>query len=32
MDKGEGVVVAELDPQRIADTRASLPALKHRIL
>jgi predicted amidohydrolase len=32
MDKGEGVVVAEFDPQRIADTRASLPALKHRIL
>lgn len=32
MDKGEGVVVAELDPQRILDTRASLPALKHRIL
>ncbi len=32
MDKGEGVVIAELDPQRIADTRASLPALKHRIL
>ena len=32
MDKGEGVVIAEFDPQRIADTRASLPALKHRIL
>ena len=32
MDKGEGVVVADLDRQRIADTRASLPALKHRIL
>ena len=32
MDKGEGVVVAELDPQRLIDTRASLPALKHRIL
>jgi nitrilase len=32
MDKGEGIVVAELDPQRISDTRASLPALKHRIL
>ena len=32
MDKGEGVVVAEFDPQRISDTRASLPALKHRIL
>ena len=32
MDKGEGVVVADFDAQRIADTRASLPALKHRIL
>lgn len=32
MDKGEGIVVADLDPQRIIDTRASLPALKHRIL
>jgi len=32
MDKGEGVVVAELDRQRIVDTRSSLPALKHRIL
>ena len=29
--KGEGVVIAELDPQLIADTRASLPALAHRI-
>jgi nitrilase len=32
MDKGEAVVIAEFDPQRISDTRASLPALKHRIL
>ena len=32
MDKGEGVVLAELDPQRLVDTRTSLPALKHRIL
>lgn len=32
MDKGEGVIVAELDHQRRVDTRASLPALKHRIL
>jgi predicted amidohydrolase len=32
MDKGEGVVLAELDRQRLADTRSSLPALKHRIL
>jgi nitrilase len=30
LDKGEGVVVAELDPARIAETRTSLPALKHR--
>jgi nitrilase len=32
MDKGEGVVLAELDRQRLVDTRSSLPALKHRIL
>jgi nitrilase len=32
MDKGNGVVLAELDPQRLVDTRSSLPALKHRIL
>ncbi len=32
MDKGEGVVAAEFDRRRIIDTRASLPALKHRIL
>ena len=32
MDKGEGIVVADLDPQRISEIRASLPALKHRIL
>jgi predicted amidohydrolase len=32
MDKGEGVVLAELDPQRLVDTRTSLPALRHRIL
>ena len=32
MDKGEGVVIAELNRQRLVDTRASLPALKHRIL
>jgi len=30
MDKGEGVVVAELSPARIAEVRAALPALKHR--
>ena len=32
MDKGEGVVVAELNRQRLVEVRASLPALKHRIL
>lgn len=32
MDKGEGVVTAELDPARIAEVRTSLPALKHRKL
>jgi len=30
--KGPGVVVAEMDPARIAELRASLPALQHRIL
>jgi nitrilase len=28
--KGPGVVVAEIDPARIAELRASLPALEHR--
>ena len=32
MDKGEGMVIAGLDRQRLAEVRASLPALKHRIL
>jgi deaminated glutathione amidase len=32
MDKGEGVVAAELDPARIAEVRTSLPALQHRKL
>jgi deaminated glutathione amidase len=32
MDKGEGVIVAELDPARIAEVRGCLPALTHRIL
>ena len=32
LDKGEGVALAELDPQRIAEVRTGLPALKHRIL
>ena len=32
MDKGEGVVIAELNRQRLVDIRTSLPALRHRIL
>lgn len=32
LDKGEGVIVAELDPGRIAEVRRDLPALKHRKL
>lgn len=31
-DEGEGVVVADLDPARIAAVRESLPALRHRCL
>jgi nitrilase len=30
--KGAGVVAGQLDPARIADVRASLPALRHRVL
>jgi nitrilase len=29
---GSGVAIGEVDPQRIADVRASLPALEHRVL
>jgi nitrilase len=32
MDKGEGIVTAELDPARIAEVRSNLPALAHRKL
>lgn len=32
MEYGEGVVVADLDPARIAEVRTSLPALRHRRL
>ncbi len=32
LDTGEGVVVAEIDPARIAEVRAQLPALRHRRL
>ena len=31
-DEGEGVVIAELDPARIAEVRRQLPALAHRRL
>ncbi len=31
-DEGEGVVIADLDPARIAAVRESLPALRHRCL
>ena len=31
-DKGEGLVLGEVDPARIAEVRASLPALRHRVL
>ena len=30
--EGEGVVMAELDPERIAAVREQLPALEHRRL
>ena len=30
--KGEGIVIGNLDHARIADIRASLPALKHRVM
>ncbi|MFY9329132.1 MAG: carbon-nitrogen hydrolase family protein [Georgfuchsia sp.] len=32
MDKGTGVVIAELDPARLAEVRTMLPALDHRVL
>ncbi len=30
--EGEGVVIADLDPERIAAVRRQLPALEHRRL
>ena len=30
--EGEGIVFGDIDPQLIADSRASLPALEHRVL
>jgi predicted amidohydrolase len=32
MDKGDGVVLGELDSARIAEVRTMLPALQHRVL
>ncbi len=32
MDKGEGVILADFDPQHLADIRTRLPALQHRVL
>jgi nitrilase len=30
--EGEGVVLAEIDPARLASVRQQLPALEHRVL
>jgi nitrilase len=32
LDKGSGIIAAEIDPARIADVRSRLPALAHRVL
>ena len=32
MDKGAGVVIAELNPARLVEVRTMLPALQHRVL
>jgi len=32
LDEGPGVIAGDIDPARIADVRASLPALRHRVL
>ena len=32
LEAGPGVITAEVDPARLADVRASLPALEHRFL
>ncbi len=32
LEKGPGVVIGEIDPARIVAVRASLPALKHRVM
>ncbi|MNG31197.1 hypothetical protein D3C84_1169500 [compost metagenome] len=31
LDKGEGVVIAEIDPEIINSVRTRLPALSHRV-
>lgn len=31
-DEGEGIVFGRIDPRRLEDVRASLPALRHRVL
>ncbi len=31
-EEGEGLVIGELDPAQLAQVRASLPALTHRVL
>jgi deaminated glutathione amidase len=31
-DQGAGIVVAELDRERLAQVRTQLPALEHRVL
>jgi nitrilase len=32
LESGPGVIVGDIDPARIADVRARLPALGHRVL
>jgi nitrilase len=32
IDKGEGVILAEIDPTLIQSVRTRLPALAHRVL
>jgi predicted amidohydrolase len=32
VDSGPGIAIAEIDPTRIVELRASLPALEHRIV
>ncbi len=32
LPEGEGIVVGEVDPRKIAEVRGKLPALRHRVL